>query len=176
MGSVTFGGQFTVVVIWALSGFAYEAHSKQTEMIKQTSEAVETRSDTSTPAGLRTKQPVAVLNSKGCHGDISWVRVSPGHPHHRHLSITGWTVIDSSALEGAWECYTPPQPYSRHCSSNSFCSKGMLLLLGLIFFLFLILNFPSHRIGGTSWTKGAGGHPNMFESEGDLMPPLRLAQ
>lgn len=68
MGSVTFGGQFTVAVIWALSQFAYEAHSKQTEMIKQRAEAVETRSGSSTPAGLRTKQSVAVLNSTGYHG------------------------------------------------------------------------------------------------------------
>lgn len=145
--------------------------------LNRAEEAVETRSDTSTPAGLRTKRQSQSWIAKSAMGDIfSWVRVSPGHPHHRHLSITGWTVIDSSALEGAWECYIPPQPYSRHYSSNSFCSKGIVFLLGLIFFLFLILSFPSHRIGGPSWTKGAGGHPNMFESERDLMPPLQLAQ
>lgn len=78
MGSVTFQGQFTVAVIWALSQFAYEAHSNQTEMIKQSAEAVETRLDTSATAGLRTKQPVAVLNNTGYHGghllgeSVSW--------------------------------------------------------------------------------------------------------
>lgn len=90
MGSVTFGGQFTVAVIWTLSQFAYKAHSKQTEMIKQSAEAVETRSDTSATAGLRTKQPVAVLNNTGYHGghlllgeSVSWPSLPQTSFYHR---------------------------------------------------------------------------------------------
>lgn len=55
----------------------------------------------------------------------------------------------------------------------------MVFLLGLFFFFFfLIFNFPSHRVGGPSWTKDAGGQPipNMFESEGDLIPPPQPAR
>lgn len=94
MGSVTFGGQFTVAVIWALSGFAYEAHSKQTEMIKQRAESVETRLDTSTPAGLRTKQPVAVLNSKGCHGGHLLLGESVPWPSPPQTSFYHWLNSD----------------------------------------------------------------------------------
>lgn len=128
--------------------------------LNRAEEAVETRSDTSTPAGLRTKRQSQSWIAKSAMGDIfSWVRVSPGHPHHRHLSITGWTVIDSSALQGAWECYIPPQPYSRHYSSNSFCCKGIVFLLGLIFFSFFNSQFPFSQNWGTILDKGCWRAP-----------------